>query len=163
MVVSERQASVAEKGEGQVWLSSGAPEAAVTWLRERREIGGADIGQFPASDIAPYRFDRVELRGIPGQAQPSELSTQVGLHGPALVGPQRLMPEDGAGCTGARAASRMWVSLTQGLCGGGGLKSPLRSGPSPTGSMKPAREPGWWCRSLKSNQLGQRPDQTCSC
>ena len=33
------------------------------------------------------------------------------------------------------------ILFTQGLCGGGGPKSPFRSGPSPTGSMKPAREP----------------------
>jgi hypothetical protein len=67
MTISERQAGVTEKGEGEVRLAPDAREASVRRLTQRCEVGGADVGQFPTFDVAPHLFDRVQLRGVPGQ------------------------------------------------------------------------------------------------
>src|SRR5229473_826426 len=67
MIISERQAGVAEKGEGEVRLPPDARKASVRRVTQRCEIGGTDVGQFPTFDVAPHLFDRVEFRRVPGQ------------------------------------------------------------------------------------------------
>jgi hypothetical protein len=47
MIISERQAGVAEKGEGEVRLPPDAREASVRRVPQCCEVGGADVGQFP--------------------------------------------------------------------------------------------------------------------
>ena len=96
MIILERQASVAEKSEGEVRLPPDAREASMRRVPQPGEVGGADVGQFPALDVAPYLFDRVQLRRVPGQGldrQPGALAAKIGPHGPALVGAQPV-PEE---------------------------------------------------------------------
>src|SRR5712692_3658379 len=96
MIISESQAGVAEKSEGEVRLPPDARKASVRRVTQRCEIGGTDVGQFPTFDVAPYLFDRVQFRRVPGQRfdrQTGALSAQVRSHGPALVGAQPV-PEE---------------------------------------------------------------------
>ena len=67
MSILERQPGVAEKGKGEVRLSPDAREASVYRLTQPGEVSGANVGQFPAFDVAPHLFDWVQLRGVPGQ------------------------------------------------------------------------------------------------
>ncbi len=110
MIISERQPSVTEKGEREVPLTPDAREASVRRVAQRREVSGANVGQFPAFDIAPHLFDRVQLRRVPGQAfdrQPGALAAHVGLHGLALVGAQPVPEEQHA------AAPKVALELPQ--------------------------------------------------
>ena len=97
--MSERQAGVAEKGEGEVRLPPDAREASVRRVTQRCEVSGADVGQFPTFDVAPDLFDRVQLRCVPGQRfdrQPGALAAQVGAHRAALVRTQSVPEEQHA-------------------------------------------------------------------
>src|SRR5438128_1343218 len=99
MIILERQPSVTEKSEGEVPLAPDAREASVRRMAQRREVSRADVGQFPAFDVAPHLFDRIQLRRVPGQAfnrQPGALAVHVGLHGVALVGTQPVPEEQHA-------------------------------------------------------------------
>src|SRR5574342_106276 len=96
MIISERQAGVAKKGEGEVRLAPNAREASMRRLSQGREVGTADVGQFPALDVAPHLFDGVQLRRVPRQGfdrEPGTLVAQVGPHRAALVGAQPV-PEE---------------------------------------------------------------------
>jgi hypothetical protein len=60
-----------------------APDPAAARMHrgpQRREVGHAEVRQFAALQVAPERFDRIELRGVPGQRfdlQPSPLRGEV--------------------------------------------------------------------------------------
>jgi hypothetical protein len=67
MIILERQAGVAEKGEGQMPLPPDACEASVRRVTQGCEVVGADVGQLPTFHVAPHLFDRVQFRRVPGQ------------------------------------------------------------------------------------------------
>src|SRR5712691_11303835 len=96
MSISECQPGVAEKGEGELRLPSDTRKALVYRVAQPGEVVGAEVGQFATLDVAPDLFDRVQLRGVPGQAfdrQPGALAPEIGAHGSALVGAQPV-PEE---------------------------------------------------------------------
>src|SRR3989442_1312584 len=63
----EVQPSVAEKIERQVTMATDADAAATERRAERVEGWRTHIRQFPALEIAPDQFDRVQLRGVAWQ------------------------------------------------------------------------------------------------
>jgi hypothetical protein len=96
VIISERQAGVAERGESEVRLPPNAREASVHRLTERCEVASAAVGPVFPFDVALHLFARVQLPCVPGQPfdrQPGARSSHVGLHGPTLVG-AKPVPEE---------------------------------------------------------------------
>ena len=61
---SQSKTRMGKKGFGQCRVAGDAGQAAAGFLGRHSEIGGAQIGQLSSLDIAPERFDRVEVRRI---------------------------------------------------------------------------------------------------
>jgi len=93
----EVQPGVAQKTERQVTMATDAGAAATERRAERVEGRRTHIRQFPALEVAPDQFDRVQLRGVawqPLDAQPRALLRQVPGHPPALMSWQPVPDQD---------------------------------------------------------------------
>src|SRR5438132_9665218 len=93
----EVQPSVAEKIERQVTMATDADAAATERRAEGVEGWRTHIRQFPALEIAPDQFDRVQLRGVAWQtldAQPRALLRQVTRHPSTLMSRQPVPDQD---------------------------------------------------------------------
>src|SRR6266545_1249012 len=88
---------MAEKRERQRGRPSNAPEARADRPFDLTEVVGAEIGQFPPFDVAPYEFGRIEVGRVARQAlngQPRALRLQVRRHGAALMRRQAIPDKD---------------------------------------------------------------------
>ena len=93
----EVQPGVAEKIERQVTMATDAGAAATERRAERVEGWRTHIRQFPALEVAPDQFDRVQLRGVAWQtldAQPGALLRQVTGHPSTLMSRQPVPDQD---------------------------------------------------------------------
>src|SRR6266446_3805676 len=93
----EVQPGVAQKTERQVTMATDAGAAATERRAERVEGRRTPIRQFPALEVAPDQFDRVQLRGVawqPLDAQPRALLRQVPGHPAALMSRQPVPDQD---------------------------------------------------------------------
>src|SRR5438128_10965957 len=93
----EVQPSVAEKIERQVTMATDADAAATERRAERVEGWRTHIRQFPALEVTPDQFDRVQLRGVAWQtldAQPRALLRQVTGHPSTLMSRQPVPDQD---------------------------------------------------------------------
>jgi len=97
--MSDRQARVTQERERQGGPTAHAGQAGAEGATQGREVWGADVGHLLALDVAPQRFDGIEVRGVGRQRfhpQPVGLLSEVRPHSPALVRAQAVPDEDHA-------------------------------------------------------------------
>src|SRR5204863_9663249 len=66
--MSERQPRVPQEADGQGRPPTDASEACAQWPAERKDVGRAQVGELAPFDVAPDLLDRIQLRGVAGQA-----------------------------------------------------------------------------------------------
>ena len=93
MINSQGQARMSKEAERELGVATDSPQAGPQRGGERVEVRRTVVGQFAALDIAPERFDRVQLRSVAGQPfdrEPPLLAGEVRCHAATLVGGQAI-------------------------------------------------------------------------
>ncbi len=86
-----------EEGKGEMALTAHPGHPLAHRGVDHGEILGAQVDQLLSLEVAPEAYDRVGLRGVPGQpldGEPPLLAGQVGRHRGALLGGEPVPEED---------------------------------------------------------------------
>src|SRR5437762_1695991 len=95
--MSERQPRVPQEADGQGRPPTDASEACAQWPAERKDVGRAQVGELAPFDVAPDLLDRIQLRGVAGQAfdrEPRPGAREIPQHHAALVPTQPVPQQD---------------------------------------------------------------------